>query len=290
MGPPSHQPDPDATCRLVCSGMRKNSLQPVAGIEEEPTRPSYPIESVDNALRLLVLVAQQGQIRVSEAGAALGTATSTAHRLLAMLQYRGFVRQDPVTKTYHMGSELLRVGLAAVRDMDIRVQAHPFLEALCQEVDETVHMAIPQGTKMLFVDSVEGSKALRVMSRAGVMMWAHCTSVGKAYLALEPEDHLLTLYPNIELPGLASNSITSRARLFAALTEVRELGYATSANESEEGVGSVSMAVVGTDGRAVACISAAAPMARMGEERRRDIVSAIRQCTKQIAEALPWST
>src|SRR5258708_6972318 len=50
--------------------------------------PHYPIESVDNALKLLLLLGEQPQIRLSEATRYLGVASSTAHRLLAMLTYR----------------------------------------------------------------------------------------------------------------------------------------------------------------------------------------------------------
>ena len=59
--------------------------------------PQYPIESVDKALKLVLLLAEQPEIRLSEATRYLGVASSTAHRLLAMLQYRGFVRQDPAS-------------------------------------------------------------------------------------------------------------------------------------------------------------------------------------------------
>lgn len=255
---------------------------------EEPVRPSYPIESVDNALRLLLLVAQKGEIRVSEAGAAISTAVSTAHRLLAMLQYHGLIRQDRVTKAYHLGPTMVSIGLSAVREMDIRTHAHPFLNALSEEVDETVHLALPQGSRVLFIDSIESRKSLRVTSRAGSLMWAHCTSVGKAYLALEDEQRLLALYPNIELPGLASESITSRARLFSVLAEVRKLGYAASANESEEGVGSVAAAIPGPTGRAVACVSTAVPTPRLSDERRKEIATATLRCAQQITAAIPW--
>ncbi|MFD0533119.1 helix-turn-helix domain-containing protein [Actinomadura luteofluorescens] len=57
-------------------------------------KPPYPLRSVDNALHLLQVLRDQGGLRVSEAAAELGTARSTAHRLLAMLVYRGFAVQD----------------------------------------------------------------------------------------------------------------------------------------------------------------------------------------------------
>lgn len=268
----------------------EKEVEDVALAEEDRVRPNYPVESVDNALRLLLFVAERGEVRVSEAGAALGTAVSTAHRLLAMLQYHGLVRQDRATKTYHLGPTTVRIGLSAVREMDIRTHARPFLESLWEEVDETVHLALPQGTRVLFVDSIESRKALRVTSRAGHLMWAHCTSVGKAYLALESEERIMSLYPSVELPGLASGSIISRARLLSELEEVRKLGYAASANESEEGVGSVAVAIRGPSERAVACLSAALPLSRLSDERRNDIVAVTKRCAQQIATAVPWPT
>jgi IclR family transcriptional regulator, acetate operon repressor len=50
-------------------------------------KPMYPIEAVDNALRLLQLLRDGGKLRLKEAAAELGVAPSTAHRLLAMLVY-----------------------------------------------------------------------------------------------------------------------------------------------------------------------------------------------------------
>ena len=66
-------------------------------IDEVPSRdgPRYPIESVDNAIRLLLLVGREGSISVSAAGRDLGVAPSTAHQHLAMLQYRRLIDQDP---------------------------------------------------------------------------------------------------------------------------------------------------------------------------------------------------
>ncbi|MCX4908974.1 helix-turn-helix domain-containing protein [Streptomyces sp. NBC_00878] len=55
----------------------------------------YPITSVDHALHLATLLQQEGPLRVSDAAERLGVSPSTAHRLLAMLVYRGFAEQRP---------------------------------------------------------------------------------------------------------------------------------------------------------------------------------------------------
>src|SRR5256885_13256667 len=61
-------------------------------------KPPYALQSVDHALQLLQMLRDNGSLRVSEAAQELGTARSTAHRLLAMLVYRDFAVQDEARK------------------------------------------------------------------------------------------------------------------------------------------------------------------------------------------------
>ncbi len=63
------------------------------------------LESVDNVLRLLQMLRDVGGLRLKDAAEELGIAPSTAHRLLAMLVYRGFAVQDE-RRMYHPGSAM----------------------------------------------------------------------------------------------------------------------------------------------------------------------------------------
>lgn len=233
-------------------------------------RPNYPIESVENALRLLLLLEQQRSLRVSEVSAALGVAVSTAHRLLAMLQYYGFVRQNPESKAYVPGPVLIRIGVASLQGMELRKQVRPFLEQLSRDVDETVHLVVREGQQVLFLDGVESQKVVRVVSRTGASMWAHCTSAGKALLAELDDDALLALYPDTELPTLTSQSIGTRSALFAELESVRRQGFAHNSEESEVGVGSIGVAIKNRHGDVVAALSVAAPVSRLSGHRFLD--------------------
>ena len=72
-------------------------------------------------------------MRIADVSQALGIARSSAHRLLAMLAYRGYLRQDLETKAYVAGPALVELGLAVVRNMDIRQPARPLMERLAAE-------------------------------------------------------------------------------------------------------------------------------------------------------------
>ncbi|HET9078729.1 MAG TPA: IclR family transcriptional regulator [Acidimicrobiales bacterium] len=261
----------------------KRDLDP----EAEPRKPNYPIESVDNALRLLIMVAEQKQIRVSEASSELGIAISTAHRLLAMLSHHDFVVQDSESKVYKAGPVLLRIGLAAAKNHDVRAILHPFAEDLRDETGETVHVAVLQGNEVLFVDCVESPNALRVASRVGSRMYAHCTSIGKAWLAFESEDFIRGLYTSPRLPALTPSSITSRAALIKELAEVRGKGYSHNENESELGVGSVSSAVLDHGGKPLAAMSVSVPLVRMPANRWALLAEAVQRVCRSAQSAMP---
>lgn len=128
--------------------------------------PQYPIESVDNALRLLLLLGERSEVRLTEASVYLDVASSTAHRLLSMLQYRGFVRQDPISKAYLPGPALTGVAFAVFfARMDIPRVAAPILRQLSDALQETVHIGMLDGTSVRFIAALESPSAVRVVSR-----------------------------------------------------------------------------------------------------------------------------
>jgi len=182
---------------------------------------------------------------------------------------------------------LIRLGLSVVRDIDIRQTARPALESLSARLCETVHLAVLQDTNVLFLDCVESTKALRVASREGALLQAHCTSVGKALLAELTPEELRARYLNPSLPQLTQKSMTTRAALERELSTVRERGYAMNSGESEEGVSSVGVAIHDRSGRAIAAISAAAPISRLSKKQAREMARPVQQTAAEIELAAP---
>ena len=247
--------------------------------------PLYPIESVDNALQVLLLLGEQPKLRLTEVSQYLGVASSTAHRLLAMLQYRGFVRQDAATRSYVPGPTLDGLAFGVLRRLDVRTRARPVIERLNSEVEETVHLGRLEGSHVHFIDSVESARALRVGGRVGRSMPAHCTSTGKALLAELPEEELLRLYPDEELVQLTDRSIGTRTALLAELEGIRERGYARSAEEAEEGVSSLAVALHSTQSPRLA-INVSVPASRMNEEVQDAILGRLTESAGELDHLL----
>lgn len=248
--------------------------------------PQYPIESVDNALRILLLLGERSELRLTDVADYLGVASSTAHRLLAMLQFRGFVRQEARSRAYRPGAALTGVAFSVLQRFDVRETLHPFLERLHRELGETVHIGVLDGTAVRFIDAIEGTRAVRVASRLGQSMPANCTSTGKAMLAQLPAESLHRLYPGEELEGLTPNSIRTRTELELELEAVRRRGYAISNEESEDSVGSVAAAVPRGSSPVSVAINVAVPISRMSRMDVRRIGELLQSTVSEAAPLL----
>jgi DNA-binding IclR family transcriptional regulator len=234
---------------------------------EESPRPAYLIESVDSALRLLRMFLETDRIRISEAAAHLEVAPSTAHRLMAMLQYHDFVVQDRRTHEYLPGPNLTRIGMAATEQLDLLHAARPIMERLAAAAGETVGLGTLQGSNVLYLEGVEGTQVLRIGARRGTLIPAHCISMGKALLAALPAERFEEIYPDETLTALTDRSLATKTVLRRQLERVRRRGYAASSGESESGVASIAAAVIAADGTPRAAISIAAPATRATPER-----------------------
>ena len=253
---------------------------------EEPPVPAYPIESVANALRLLLVFRDRPAIRVAEAGRYLGVARSTAHRLLAMLAQFGLAVQDPRTRAYRAGPALIALGTAVTANEDIQTALRPYLETLVSTFGETVHLCTLRGSDVAFLAGVESSKALRAGDRTGTVLPAHATSAGKALLAVLGDSAVLERFPRETLPGLTQRTIRTRSALLRELQHVRERGFALNNAESEAGLAAVSCVVYSRDGEPRGAITISGPEARLRNADRGRMVAAMRNACDAASAAI----
>lgn len=251
-----------------------------------PEEPTYRIESVDKALRLLRMFQEQPRWTVSEASDALGVAPSTAHRLLAMLQWHGFVHQNPGSKAYVPGSALLAIGLSAIRHLAVRDAARPEIEELSQTLQETVHLIVLQGARTLIVDAVESHQIVRVGARIGGSAPPNCVSAGKVLLAGLSQRQVMALLGPDPLPKMTEFSIDTHAELSVVLADVRRQGFATNIDEHELGATAVAVPIPVPLGFTPAALTVNAPSARLPIQRIPEVVAVAQQAAARIAEKL----
>ena len=249
--------------------------EPAPGAE-----PKHPIASVDNAIRLLLLLPEQPYIGVSEASEKLGVVPSTAHRLLAMFEHYGLVQKHAKTKMYSPGPTLVTLGLSVLRT-DVRAQIKPVVRQLVEDARETCSVIALEGTNSVFLDAVECDRPVRTTSRVGLIRPAHCTSGGKALLAELSDDEILRRYPDESLDGVTENSIRSRRQLLEELARIRQVGHAVSDRENEPDIWAIARVVRTPDGASICALSVSCPAERSNPDRTEELAALLEKAVRR---------
>jgi len=221
--------------------------------------------SVDKAFELIGVVAEAGSggVSLSELAERSEVAISTCHRYVTSLLSSAVLEKDGAGK-FHLGIGLISLAGRYLEEDLLRTVAHPYLSELARSTGETAHLGVPLGGLIVYVDKVESSKSVRMVSRIGSRVPMHCTSMGKAVLAQLPdEERAQILAPPMEVRTPYTHV---GADLLAELERVRVRGYAIDDEENEEGVRCLGVVITSTSGAPVGALSISAPASRFGRE------------------------
>ena len=239
-------------------------------------RDQHITRSVARALTILHLfTVGEAEISLSEISQRVALHQSTVFRLLATLGAVGFTEQNPHTGRYRLGPASLSLGQAFLRHSDLRQLAEAPLASLRDHSSETVHLATLYGTEVLYLEKLPGLHPIGLMSsRVGDRAPAHCTGLGKAMLAYQPEAAVRQTFSG-GLPGYTPRTVTRINALLEDLEKVRQQGFAVDDEEHEVGVVCVAAPVFDSS-RMVAAISASGPADRIRQGmRNRDLTQAV---------------
>jgi DNA-binding IclR family transcriptional regulator len=251
-------------------------------------KPAYLLESVDNALRLLQMLRDVGAVRLKQAATELDIAPSTAHRLLAMLVYRGFAVQDE-KRTYHPGPAMGAGPAERGWTREFTDRCRPHLEALAAVCGETVNLVIRTGTQCRFLASVESDAMLRVGDRQGQVLPAELTAGGRSLLAELPDGVLQRLY--LKSPGPTDDDLDATDRRLGPaefdefrreLNGVRRAGFAVNVEQTEEGVAAFGVSIHNRSGRPIGAISVAVPPTRYQRHARGPLIAQIKHAVREM--------
>lgn len=222
----------------------------------------------------------------AEVGQRVGLNRSTVYRLLSALEHEGFVASD-TTGRYRLGPDLAILGSLALRQMDLRSVALPYLCALADQSGETVDLEVLHGSAVLIIEEVSSDHLLHTTSNIGTVYPANCASTGKALLAYQPLAQLDELFER-GLVARGPRSIVDRDALADELVLVREQGYATSYDELEAHLHAVGAAIFDHQGAAIAAVSVSGPAVRLPRSREAEIAALVCSTCRAISAQLGY--
>ena len=101
-----------------------------------------------------------------------------------------------------------------------------FLRKLTEDIQETVSLSMPIGTKLVYFDRIQFHWPMQLNLDAGDHLPLHASASGKLYLSFLESSNAIQIFKNIKTPKSAKNTITDVSQFKRELTKIKKQGYA----------------------------------------------------------------
>jgi DNA-binding IclR family transcriptional regulator len=246
------------------------------------------LQTVQKAAEVLNLFSiEHPEWGVSELARALSFPKSSTSALISTMTEEGLLRRTS-TGRYKLGWHVMALSQVLLSTTDFRIEARPVMEGLIARFGETVHLAALERGQIIYVDKLQGTRAVQVsVTGVGYRLQAHCSGVGKVILASRSWEEVLQVLSIHGMSAITPNTITTPERFRLELEQVAIQGYAYDQEEAVEELCCVAAPIRDHTEEVVAALSLSVPAYRfqqLKEQYRLAIVGA----TKQISENLGY--
>ncbi len=262
----------------------KQRVPEPATARDRPPEEAQEDTSFARGLRVLLAIADRGDIRADELSALLGSPVSTVYRYLRTLSDFGFV--DRHGSSYRLGPRLIIGSGANVTAEELIRTSDPVLRLLAEETGETALIVRRVGLAAVCLHEIPSGQPLRVTIAAGESLSLRGGAFGKALLAFAPDDIQDEVFA-LETPREAP----AGERFRDDLADVVRTGVAESVGEMLPGTVAIAVPIFRHDG-IVAAVGVIGPESRCGSAWRRRVTQLLPGAAGSIVGALTmgrWS-
>lgn len=204
-------------------------------------------------------------------------------RIIKNLEEASLLERDPESRKYYLGHKLFLWGsMVQPYSFIIRI-ARPHLDKLSAQFNETVQLVVLFREDALYIDRIEGTRAISATTNIGTKFPAHCTGVGKVLLAAVTDLRIKQIIDARGLRALTPNTFTSFEKLCTELENIRGNGYAIDNEEAELGLKCVAAPLFDSNERVVAAISISGPRDRFNDDMIPKLIAAVKATARRIS-------
>lgn len=237
---------------------------------------SYSIQAVENALDVLEALSEvEEDVRISQLSEKLAMNKTSVFRLLATFENRGYVEREERSGKYRLGLSAYEIGQKFLSRMGLLRHARPVVERLARGCNEAVYVAVRRRKEVLFLDMVDTTQKVKIVSLVGKRFPLETTAAGQIILAFNnTQDNAKP-----ETPPLSAGQFAP----------VRKQGYAQDSDALGEGIASIAAPLFGSGGKLHGAICVVAPEFRLSKEIiQKEILSQLLDTCGIISSKLGW--
>ncbi len=253
----------------------------------------YSIQTVANALRLLQVFDDEGELGVTELSRRLGLHKNNVFRLLATLELQGYVEQS-ANERYRLGLRSLELGQAFSRSRSLLQEARASLAKLATTSGECAHVCTLRDFEVAHLDGECAEQLVGACLRIGRRLPVHATAAGKILIGCA-DDSMREAYDRSvvagsDLTAMTERTITDAQKFFEHVRTASVRGFALDVEECAPGLSCAAAPVHDKTGAVVAALSVSGPACRMGEERLlSEVAPAVMASAERLSRALGYA-
>ena len=248
---------------------------------------SKPIRVIERAFAVLeAIAAEHDGTTAAQIQARTDLPLVTSYRLLHTLEALGYVEQDPDTGRWHVGLRVLELRGRVSTVTKLATLARPFLKHLMLASRGIANLALFRDGEVVYIDIVRDLRSLDKYVPPGLRNPAHCTALGKVFLAELSDDQLAQFMAEKGLPRHTQRTITMVDALRRELAAVRAAGYATEIGEVSRYSRCFAAPVRDYTERVIAAISVSGDNRHFPDEGHREAIALVVDTARQLSERL----
>jgi DNA-binding IclR family transcriptional regulator len=250
--------------------------------EQAVSSAGYKVQALDRAFAVLdQLASGRTPQSLAEISESLQLHKSTVHRFLMVLEHHRMIERTGRGK-FRLGLRLLEYSTHVLEQHDLRETAEPHLRRLVAEVEETAHLCVMDQDQIVYLNKIEPSRSIRMISRVGSTSPIHCTAAGRAMLAAYAPDTVKERLKRVTLRQFTAKTIRTHEELLKEIDRTRRRGFGIDDGEREEGVRCLGVAILAPDRLPIAAISISGPPFRITKQKVPEIVQRLQHCARAI--------
>lgn len=236
---------------------------------------SYSIQAVENALDVLEALSEiDDDVRISQLSEKLAMNKTSVFRLLATFENRGYVEREERSGKYRLGLSAYEIGQKFLSRMGLLRHARPVVERLSRGCNETVYVAVKRRKEVLFLDMVDTTQKVKIVSLVGKRYPLDSTAAGQVVLAFS---------------SAQESAVENAASMSGPLAAICGQGYAMDQNSLGEGITSVAAPLFGSGGKLHGALCVVGPEFRMTQEIiQQEILTQLLDTCGIISSKLGW--
>jgi DNA-binding IclR family transcriptional regulator len=246
------------------------------------------VKSAERTLDVLDLLARREvPLTTLQIADAVGIPKSTTHHLLNVMHERHFVSYISDQRVWTLGVAALEIGASYTRNGSLAREGHRFLRALSEGTQVTSHLAIRQGTDVVYLDKLEPrAQGVRLVTEVGTRLPAHLTAVGRSILSAIPVEEVYRMYEGYSWPTRTGSGPASFDELRTLLDSTKHDGYAQEKDTTSAGITCIASPVYARDGLPTAALGIAFLSATHDENTIASFSGAVMSAAAEFSAAL----